>query len=214
MSNNAYVDFNETGWYELSTNWSVVWAFLLNPALALMLVVVSVWMGARCRRLPRARFCDARQFDGRSGAQGHICWCAWWRGPDCQEGQAERQPAVQLLLRPRRLDMDDRLRVLWRRLEVRHRLRREIAHRRQPVLPHWHGLSFFPFSPQQLNWPCAEPLQQPHVYVPAVGHLDYRPQSWRFARFATRSHVRFTRRGIRGARREDGCGALAPSLSR
>ena len=75
-------------------------------------------MGARRRWFSRARFRHAGQLDGRAVHQGDVGGVLWRDGPNGKEGQGERQPAVQLLLCARRLDVVGRMRVLSGRVEV------------------------------------------------------------------------------------------------
>ena len=73
-------------------------------------------MGRQGGRVSRARLPVPRQFHGRTVDQGHDP-----PGPDVQEGQVQRQPALLLLLRPRRhyVDLPPGLQVLREALEVR-----------------------------------------------------------------------------------------------
>ena len=81
-----------------------------------LVLELPVWLGGCCGRFPRARIRLPRELDRHSEHQGHNA-----AGSDVQEGQVQRQPALLLLLRPRRhyVDLPPGLQVLREALEVR-----------------------------------------------------------------------------------------------
>ena len=213
MTSDAYVTPGASQWYNLTDEWNVV----RGPARRFVscacvhkrkrgadvsCVGYAGRVGARRRWLPRVRLCDRRQYHRRAHDQGHVC-PDHRRGAYDREGQAERQPAFQLLLRARQQQVDARVRLLPRRLEMQPGMRRGCSDRRQPLLPNWRCARTppapFRSSPLTPSLGKTEFIQQHHRNVPQRRHMDHWPLTRRRACFALGSHVRRTRCGVRTA---------------
>ena len=137
MSANAYQLPGRKNWYDIDDAWSInaVGAPHADRASHLHTVTeLSNRLGQRRRRIPRIRLSFSRQLNHRPFDQGHHA-----AGAHYAKGQTERQPAIFLLLRPRRfhLDVFDRVQLLLMvcaAQTLRRRLSIYCAYTRQPVL--------------------------------------------------------------------------------
>ena len=135
MTGNAYALPGRPNWYEVDPAWNTVRVYSSHPAKSLRYtrvrkverrlkydswrgctVELPLRLGRQGGRISRACIPLARQFHGRAFDQGHNS-----PGPDVEEGQVQRQPAVLMLLCARgyHLDIPPGVPLLFGQMAVR-----------------------------------------------------------------------------------------------